>query len=519
MRPAELDVTYLLEHLDCFATEDDGGDEPYLWVVGFRVDADTIGPPAPGSLVPSLNVQIIPGAPFFAHIVGAGEVHAGRSYPIAPQLGTRSLRLKPARLPGAGWFPGLCGVICLLWDEDGFSPSTSEAGLARFRQVVGPALSVQLNRLLGGAFDEALAKDANGVPMPGWQSMASLAWRLGRLANDDGRRHALKELVREVRGTVSGAIRSALIEAAGLDELIDPDDLLGAEAQVNLGTELSGVLPFELRFTDDDANYRIRGRVFAKRAHQVSLVQHVSDASRVLDRLIGIWQSVCRKPEKLYWAMAYRVDRKVRFELKPTLGPAPASVRWFVDDKPLPAGTSTLPVTFTPPKVFGLAAGNALVQAYPGGAGTLSCTVDGGTLDIVAGGLGRFSGRVRAVYAFPGDPTLFPVPEPSDIRDLIDLGYDTGVDFELETIDVEMSDEFVEDVARCARETIKKYLVQYVPLAWGQPFERPEPPNWHELVLQAQIAALGALQIPTLDTPFADASEVLASARQTCEPR
>ena len=108
MRPNELDLTYVLETLECITTEDDDsgglfggdGDEPYLWAVGFKIDATTLGPPPPGNpLVPSLNVQIIQGAPFFKHVVGAGHVHENQTVQISPILGTRSFRLSPARLP------------------------------------------------------------------------------------------------------------------------------------------------------------------------------------------------------------------------------------------------------------------------------------------------------------------------------------------------------------------------------------------------------------------------------------
>ena len=78
MRPNELDLTYTLDTLECITTEDDdsgglfggNGDEPYLWAVGFKVDGTTLGPPPPGTTVPSLNVQIFQGAPFFKHVVG-----------------------------------------------------------------------------------------------------------------------------------------------------------------------------------------------------------------------------------------------------------------------------------------------------------------------------------------------------------------------------------------------------------------------------------------------------------------
>ncbi|MFB9445925.1 hypothetical protein Dvina_31965 [Dactylosporangium vinaceum] len=78
----------------------------------------------------------------------------------------------------AGWFPGLAGVICLLWDQDGMAPRTSEAGHARFDAKFGGALADELNGLLAGAHDASL-----GTPGPGGPT---LAWRLDRLRD---RRH------------------------------------------------------------------------------------------------------------------------------------------------------------------------------------------------------------------------------------------------------------------------------------------------------------------------------------------
>ena len=495
MRPPELDLTFMLEHLDCFETEDSGGDEPYLWIVGFKVDAETLGPPPPGSLIPSLNVQIFPGPSFFKHVVGAGEVNAGETHPIAPPLGVRSFSLKPALLPVAGWFTGLAGVICLLWDEDGFSPSTSEAGFNRFKQVIGPALTNQLNAMMNGDYDEALAKDGNGVPIPNWQQLVSLPWRLDRLEDPHGRKNALAELVRRVKGEISGAIEDAVVNAAGLDELIDPDDLLGAQAQVDVGQELAGMRPFELRFTEDEADYRVRGRSIGSPAHRVKLVSSTSETDRKLDSLVSIWTSFCSWPQSLYWAMAYLVRPAIRFELKALLGPPPASVRWFIDDRPLSSGPSALAVKFSPPRVFGLPSENPVAKRYPGGPGTLTCRADGATLEVVANGLGTFSGKVRALYAFSGDPSLFSSPEPTNIGELLARGYDTGADFEIATLDVNMDDRYIADFQRCAREAIAKHLVQYVPINWGKKFDPPDPPDWREILRRTQLTAQAVLDI------------------------
>ncbi len=517
MRPPELDVTFLLEHLDCIKAQEGGGDEPYLWAIGFKVDADTITPPTSG-VIPTLNVQVVPGTPFFAHVVGAGSTHSGKSYPIAPQLGTRAMRIKPARLDAAGWFPGLAGVICLLWDEDAFSPSTGEAGLARLKQVLGPALSAEFNSLLAGGYDAELAKGPDNGQIPGWQSLANVPWRLARLRDEHGRNHAQKELVKRVKGSISSQIREAFIDAAGLDELIDPDDLLGAEAQVSMGDELLGMVPFQLTFTDDDANYVLRGRSFGQRVRRTVLKCAESVSSRTLQALVWIVQSVCRKPEKAYWALVYQQVPKLRFEVASLAGPDPASVRWVIDGQLITGSDGSLPVSLGPPQVFGVVS-DALAVEYPGGPGLLTFRQDGHALELGLSGLGMFSGKVRAVYAFDGDPTLFPATSPASAGEIIDRGYDLGEEFTLTTLDIQMSDEFNADVERCLRESLKKYLVKYVPVGWGERFERPEPPNWQELYQLGELAVRTSVALPPMSEPPATVRPVADPGRRILKPR
>ncbi|MGA7440077.1 MAG: hypothetical protein WBW32_18285 [Luteibacter sp.] len=485
MRPPEIDVTYFLEELFCYATDDSDnwfgdGDEPYLWVLGFKVDADTMAPPAPGSLIPTLNVQVIENTPFFKHVVGAGHVHARQEpYDIAPQLGTRSFRLKPALLPVGGWFPGLAGVICLAWDQDGFSPATGEAGYARFKKVLGPELSKQFNALLGGAFDTELAKDGNGNPTP---IGGTLPWRLARLADADGRRNAVKELVSRVKSELSAQIKDAFVEAAGLDELLDPDDLLGAAAQVNLGTELvSGMFPFSLTFTDA-GNYRIDGKAIGKPVHKFGLKETPAIGQRALERVILVQQSICGAPPKDYLAFVFRQASSTRLTIESQMGPPPSEVRWILDGQVLPTGTSTVAVQFATPTSFGLSPGGDIAAAYPGGPGTLTCTAQGASLDIVANGSGTWSGDVTAVIAFSGDPSLSPTPPPGDAASLAALGYERSTDVSLATIEIEMSDDYIEDVTNCMKKKIKQKLVQYVPFGWGTRIDRPEPPEWLDVL-------------------------------------
>lgn len=499
MRPPEIDVTFVLQTLHCSATEDTEEDEPYLWNLGFKVDADTLGPPPTGSLVPSLGVRVFPGMPFFAHVVGADGMEGGDTAAIAPQLGNRTFRLRPALLPLVGWFPGIAGLITLLWDEDGMSPATAEAGLAAFKAGLGPALTTQLDALMVGAFDAELAKDGNGHTLPNLPP-ASISWRLDRLANADGRRNAVKAIVKTVRDDLTKSIFKAVFDAASWDELIDRDDLLGAEAQVYLGNELRGSFQgFDMRFTDNDADYGIHGIAGSQSALRVVLDAAVIRADRTFDRDAGLWRRVCWGPETLYWAQAYLVATTTRFSLRPVLGQMPSAIRWFIDDRPVPAGASTFPVTFTAVRGQSDAHADVLAPFYPGGAGTLAVNATGSTLEVShPGGFGVFSGQVRALYAYPGDPSLFPVPEPP-VVELLGLGYDLMADLDVAGVDVVMDDRYREDIRHCLL-TVREIDLKRIPIDWGRgPIGPGDPPNWRAAIEETRTLGQLVRSVPGLD--------------------
>jgi hypothetical protein len=218
-------------------------------------------------------------------------VNAPATLPIPAALGTRSFRLRPALLEIGSWFPGLAGMVALLWDQDAFSPSTSEAGHKKFNKVFGPALSAELTKLIAGGYDSELSRDANGMvvaPIDGIQT------RLDRLGDAAARKNAVKAITRSVRDAISGQLRDALSDAAGLDEIIDPDDLLGIDAVVFLGNELSAAArDFEMKFTDDEADYLAKGHASATPVNLARLDSAVTDVVRRLDRQVQVKMRVC----------------------------------------------------------------------------------------------------------------------------------------------------------------------------------------------------------------------------------
>ena len=489
MRPPEIDVTFALYELACKTTEDDETDEPYMWILGFKVDADTLGPAAPGSLVPSLGVKVIEGMPAFPNL---GKIDAGEANGIPAALGTRSFRLKPALLPLAGWFPGIAGLVSLLWDQDNFDPGTAEAGHKKFNQLFGPALSTELNNLLSGGYDDPLSRDANGNVTPAPAGGPTVVWRLARLRDAGGRKNAVKAITSAVKDAIINRIKDAIIDEAGLDELFDPDDLLGVDAQVFLGDELSSTRNFALSYTDDDADYSVKGYATSYRVNVAKLDSTVLKADRVFDRDKGLWLQVCWFGTKLYWATAYKIQTTIRFEIRALVGAAPTSIRWFVDDTPIAEGQGSIPVNFESVDIYEGPPEDALAPFYPAGPGVLTYNAAGPILDISnASGTGVFYGKVRAVYAYAGDPSLFPPPPPRPVGELLDLGYSQEAELGIHSVDLEMNDEYRTDISRCKRiasEIDRKHIAVYL----GKRIDPGDPPPFRQAVLD-RVKSSGAL--------------------------
>jgi hypothetical protein len=498
MRPPELDVTFRLYELDCKSTEDSSADEPYLWILGFKVDAETLGPPTT-TLLPTLRVQVFRGAPASPWVVGAGEVHGGDAVPIQPALGTRSFRLKPALLPAAGWFPGLAGVICLLWDQDGMSPSASEAGHEVFAKQFGPALATELNRMLNGEYDDALSRDGDGNVVPGEPDSPDLNWRLARLRDAGGRTSVTKAITHTIREGLQSKIEDAVQEANGvIDDVItflDRDDLLGAEAQVYLGDELGGHRDFALHFTDG-ADYTVRGQAFGTRVHAAQLLSSVTHVERRLDRIILTWLRVCWFAEREYRAFAYRLKTTTRYELKTLLGPPPVAVRWLIDDTVLANSSGTIPITFEPMAKYTSPPLTGLAADFPGGPGTLTYTISGSVLEVHnEGGDGVYFGRVRALCAYEGDPTLF-VPPATPLNELLELGYLHETQTSVIGVSLTMERKYYEDMDACGR-IIDSVNHKRIPVNFGKAHIDPgDPPRYREQILD-QVAADAQVLIDT----------------------
>lgn len=520
MRPPELDVTLTLYELDCTTPEDSGGDEPYLWILGFKVDAETISP-NPGSLIPTLGVKVFEGVPASPFVVGPGQdIDAGQWRAIPAALGTRWLRLKPALVPVAGWFPGLAGIVCLLWDQDNFDPGTSEAGYKKFKELFGPALSPEMTSLLNGGYDDPLSRDANGNVTPDPPEGRGLNWRLARLRDPAGRKNAVKAITSKVKDEIINRVKDAIKSEASFDELLDPDDLLGADAEVFLGDELSNIRDFTLTFTEDDADYTVKGHAQGSRVHVARVESTVTAVQRELDRWVGMWLRVCWFEFKLYWANAFRLRTTTKFELRTLVGEAPSSVRWFLDDTPLADGQGSITVTFEPVDKYVGPPQDVLQSSYRGGPSALTYRAAGPTLEVSnAGGDGVFFGTIRALYAYAGDPSLFPPPA-TTVAELLTLGYDQSAELGIVAVELEMGDDYKADVSRCKR-VVHEVDLKHVAVNFGRLSVDPgDPPPFRQELLDrvtslASIANAVGLDVPSqpVATGFALKRRVIGRQR------
>lgn len=489
MRPPEQDVTFVLYQLDCLATNDSGGDEPYMWILGFKVDADTIGPIQVGSLLPTLSVQVFEGAPASPYLLGTRSVDAPATIVIPPALGTRAFRLRPDLLITGSWFGGLAGVIALLWDQDAFSPATAEAGFNAFKHALGPALAGELNNLIGGGYDAQLAQDENGnvVSSPGANQLP-LEWRLDRLGIPGARKNAVKSLTDNVKGQLTSAVRDALQSAAGFDELIDPDDLLGVGSQVYLGQELSSSLQnFTMDFTDD-ASYTAHGHAAGSRVRLARLDSAVVGVEKTFDGMITRQMQVCWFPPREYSTFAFKVKTTTRFELLNLGGEPPSAVRWFLDDKELTGSSGSATVNFESADQFFGPPQDALGFKYPGGGSALTYQRTGSAIQVSnQGGEGVYFGKVTALYAYPGDPPLFPSPDLA-LAQLRKTCYEQTADLSVIAVELAMDAAYQHDVKQCKR-VVDEIDRKHIAVNYGKAMIDPgDPPRDRQSIVE-RVAA------------------------------
>ena len=173
------------------------------------------------------------------------------------------------------------------------------------------------------------------------------------------------------------------------------------------------------------------------------------------------------------------------------VGDAPSSVRWFLNDIPLAEGQGSITVLFEPVDIYEGPPQDALASIYLGGPSLLTYRAAGPILEVSnEGGDGVFYGKIRALYAYTGDLSLFPPPPPRPTGELLALGYDQETELGIVAVDLEMSDDYKTDIRRCKRitdEIDRKHIAVYLGKAKINPGD--PPPFKQELLDRVTSAA------------------------------
>lgn len=174
-----LTVNFNLSNIKCYdEADEDGGAEPYLWTVFFKVDGDTAVVNDRFNLEGTASV-------FGTHgdhgNLGDTDVKENDTVPIPGSIGKFKTTLRPIPvkpIPGLT-VGGVVGVIAILMEED----STSEDAVAEGHSQLDTALQNALNNL---------------IPTLGWDEQ-----------------DITKEEVKGIESKITSAIRSAIVNEVG----------------------------------------------------------------------------------------------------------------------------------------------------------------------------------------------------------------------------------------------------------------------------------------------------------------
>jgi hypothetical protein len=197
---------------------------------------------------------------------------------------------------------------------------------------------------------------------------------------------------------------------------------------------------------------------------------------------------VCWFPPKLYSVFAFKVKTTTRFELLNLGAEPPSGVRWFLDNKPLLGAQGTVVVTYEAADKFFGPPQDALAAAYPGGNGPLTFKVTGSVLEISnQGGEGVYFGTVTALYAYPGDPPLFPSPDLA-FNELQKQCYQQTYELSVIAVELTMDGAYKSDVGSCKR-IIHEIDRKHIAVNFGRAVIDPgDPPRDRQALLDRVTA-------------------------------
>jgi len=103
-----------------------------------------------------------------------------------------------------------------------------------------------------------------------------------------------------------------------------------------------------------------------------------------------------------------------------------------------------------------------------------------------------FFGKVRALYAYGGDPSITPTPEPP-VAELLGRGYTAEAELSVQAVEIVMDGDYLADVRSCKRivhEIDRKHIAVNLGRAVIDPGDPPPDQRW--LLERVGAAALAA---------------------------
>ena len=239
----DIDVRVGVRQLFCYHGADEEDSEPYLWVIGFKLDGSTV----------KQNLTRLTWTPDFFFSGGShgnlGRVaKPGSKISIPRNVGTWETTVKPITLVDAQLnateAPGAVGFIAVLLEENNVPDHAAEAGHQALNNFVAQSFS-----------DFVTGIDLLDVNAKVAQRVAGGASK--EQALEDEIKLRFTALQTTIKNGASGVVSTAMRQAMGSDltELIwagiDKDEQMGNAFQITTTRELISIHDFTTEYTDE----------------------------------------------------------------------------------------------------------------------------------------------------------------------------------------------------------------------------------------------------------------------------
>ena len=238
----DIDVRVGVRQLFCYQGADEEESEPYLWVIGFKLDGSTV----------QQNLTRLTWTPDFFFSSGShGNLGAvakpGYKITVPRNVGTWETTIKPIVLVDAQLnateAPGAVGFIAVLLEENNVPDHAAEAGHQALNTFVAQSFS-----------DFVTGIDLLDVNAKVAQRVAGGASK--EQALEDEIKARFTSLQTTIKNGASGVVSTAMRQAMGADitELIwagiDKDEQMGNAFQITTTRELISIHDFTTEYTD-----------------------------------------------------------------------------------------------------------------------------------------------------------------------------------------------------------------------------------------------------------------------------